>query len=58
MPEATEQRIVYDEATLKQLEDDDPGISWIDTVRQTLPLVRGVRGKARALFMAALRLLP
>ena len=50
--------VVYDEAKLKQLEDDDPGITWFQTIKQTLPLVNGFRGKVRALSMAALRLLP
>jgi hypothetical protein len=49
---------LYDEQQLKQLEDDDPGISWLETVRKTLPLVNGTWGKARALGKALIRLLP
>ena len=58
MTQDSDPPVVYDEAKLKQLEDDDPGITWFQTIKQTLPLVNGFRGKVRALSMAALRLLP
>ena len=58
MTQATDRPIVYDEARMKQLEDDDPGITWFQTIKQTLPLVNGFWGKVRALLMASLRLLP
>lgn len=58
MSEATTEPIVYDEAKLKQLEDDDPGITWFGMIKKTLPLVNGVGGKARALFTVLLKALP
>ncbi len=51
-------RIIYDEAKLKQLEDDDPGINWLGTIRHTLPLVNGTRARIRAVGTLLLRLLP
>lgn len=58
MDQTDTSKIVYDEKTLKQLEDDDPGISWLESVKKTLPLVNGFGGKVRALSLAVLRLLP
>lgn len=58
MTDAEQEAVVYDAARLMRLVNDDPGIARFETVNQTLPLVKGARGKVRALFMAGLRLLP